>query len=322
MKLGNESNIPMALAVWLIHDDYDYVHDPNYLSATSIMKPLKQIILAERVPEDAQVGDVQDYISRALGNSIHAGVEKAWLSNPTEALLKLGIPEAVARRIIINPTEVQLRITKDAIPVYIEQRSRRNLDGMWIGGKYDLVMDGVLNDTKSTSVWSYIKGNRTEEHQLQGSIYRWLNPEKITEDFIRINYVFTDWQKSQVQSIQGYPQSRIVSKDIPLLSIEETEAWLKSKIAQIRKYRTAHQQTIPNCTNEELWIGESQYKYYSDPTKTDGRATKNFGNDKAAAYQYKAEKGKGVVIEITGTAKRCSYCAAYPICEQRELLGV
>lgn len=322
LKIGNEANIPLALAVWLIHDEYDYIHDSNYASATGIMKPLQQIILSERVPPDIQTGDLQDYIARAMGNSIHAGVEKAWTQGYREGLSRLGYPQEAIDRVLINPTEVQARTSKDPILVYVEQRSVRVLDGMRIGGKFDLIVDGVLNDTKTTSVWGYIKGNRTEEHQLQGSIYRWLNPEKVTEDFIRINYVFTDWQKSQVSTIEGYPKTKIVAKDIPLLSLEDTENWLINKIRQIRKYRDAPQGEIPLCTREDLWIGESQFKYYSDPTKTDGRATKNFGQDKTAAYQFMAEKGKGTVKEFVGEPKRCGYCSAYPICKQRESLGV
>ncbi|MDT9702117.1 hypothetical protein, partial [Streptomyces sp. P17] len=59
-----------------------------------------------------------------------------------------------------------------------------------------------------------------------------------------------------------------------------------------------------------------QWKYYADASKTDGRSTKNFDN-KAEAHAYCQKAGKGVVKEVLGEVKRCGYCAAAPICQQR-----
>ena len=61
---------------------------------------------------------------------------------------------------------------------------------MIVSGKYDLVLDGQLSDYKSTSVWTYIYGSKVEDYIKQGSIYKWLSPDKITSDYININYIF------------------------------------------------------------------------------------------------------------------------------------
>ena len=39
IEYTNDHNIPLAMAVWLMHDDYDYIHDPKYISVTTLMKP-------------------------------------------------------------------------------------------------------------------------------------------------------------------------------------------------------------------------------------------------------------------------------------------
>ena len=70
------------------------------------------------------------------------------------------------------------------------------------------------------------------------------------------------------------------------------------------------------CRDKDLWLSPTVYKYYSDSTKTNGRATKNF-TSLEEANAYATSKGKGIVKTVLGTPKRCMYCPAYSICSQR-----
>lgn len=317
--ITNKSDISLEMAVWLLFDDYDYVDAPNYISATSLMKPLRHIILPSRIPEDERiVPDVEDQIASALGKALHAAIEKAWLhGNHRKGLQLLGFPKSMIDRVLVNPTPEELAATEKPIPVYIEQRAIRELDGFNIGGKFDLVCDGRVTDTKSTTVYTWIHGGKDEDYKIQGSIYRWLNPDKVTEDHMRINFIFTDWQKVMAASNPSYPQRRVLHKDIELMTIAETEAWIRNKLALVTKYRNVDEAHLPECTDEELWLSAPKYKYYSDPTKTNGRSTKNF-DELIEARQFMAEKGKGTVITVPGEPKRCAYCPAFPICSQKD----
>lgn len=310
--ITNKLNVPLGLAVWAVDNDYDYVHEPDYISATSLLKPVKAIILGNQV--DEEVLDVEDFIAAAFGTTLHAGIEKAWKVNYKKNLAALGYPENLIERVKINPGKDEIK--EDTIPIYLERRSVKELNGMKIGGKFDMVADGILQDNKSTSTYTYIYGNKDDDYKLQGSIYRWLNPDIIHEDFIRINFIFTDWQRAQAKINPDYPQSRLLSKDIPLMSKEETEAWIAAKVHQIQIYKNKPQNEMPECTDEELWRSETKFKYYADPSKTGGRSTKNFST-KAEATEYMKSKGKGVVLEVPGEVKRCQYCRAYSVCEQR-----
>lgn len=313
MQVTNNSNITLALAVWLLADDYDYNPDPNYISVTTLMKPIKQIVLAKRVPFAQRAMDVEDFIPRALGNSLHAGMESAWLKNYQQSLKKLGYPDDVIARVKINPTSVE----PDDIPVYLEQRAFKQVGKWKVGGKFDMVTEGVVNDTKSTTAYSWLYGGKDGDYALQGSLYRWLNPDKITADFIRINFIFTDWQKVQARSNPLYPQKRVESKEIGLIPMVETDLWVKRKLQQIEQFMDAPEATIPDCTDEELWRSDPKFKYFSDPTKTNGRSTKNF-DTLADANAFMASKGgKGVVITVPGEPKRCQYCDAFDICSQK-----
>jgi hypothetical protein len=322
VKVTNNNDVSLALAVWLLHDEYDYVNEKNYISVTTLMKPLRQIILPPRIQQGQhEVPDVMDYASRALGNSMHAAIERAWTVGHKRSLELLGYPENVIDRVRINPPDAVVLACKAEgkliIPIYLEQRALRPLDGYVIGGKFDMVAEGIVQDYKSTSAHKWNKFSSDSDYKLQGSLYRWLNQDKITEDFVRINFIFTDWKKLDSIKDPTYPKHRIMHRDIPLLSIEETEAWARRKLALIKKYWNTPEKEIPRCTDEELWIGKSVFKYYSDPTSTSGKSTKNFTTLREA-NQFRAEKGKGLVISVPGSPKRCGYCNAFPICTQRE----
>lgn len=334
MRITNELDISLLLAVWLIDDNYDYNAGSSmlteaqrvmpYISVTTLMRPLKQIILAQRIQPEEVVEDVSDYVARGLGNSIHDGIEKAWINNYARNLKKLGVPEQVIDRVKVNPTDEERLADPDMIPIYLEQRGFREYGGFLIGGKFDAVAEGHVEDNKSTSAYSWVFGTRDEENQLQGSLYRWIDAARpvrwITEDFMRVNYIFTDWQKAQARQNPKYPQKRVEYKDIPLLSEADTELYVKAKLHQIRLNKDKPESQLPECTDEELWRSAPTFKYYSDPAKAkepNARSTKNF-DSLAEANAHLAEKGKGIVITVHGEVKRCPYCPAYDICEQRQ----
>lgn len=327
VRFTNEKNIPLALAVWLLHDNYDYIRKDNYFSVTGLMKPIRHIIIPPRIQkEDIEVViDLNDLVARALGNSLHDSIEKAWKENAESALKLLGHPQSIIDRLLLNPTAEQLAAVDSPLPVYLEQRAFREIEvngvTYTIGGKYDMVTEGIVNDTKSTSAWGWVFGTRDDENALQGSQYRWIDAAqpapKITEDFMQVNYIFTDWQKSQAKSNPKYPQSRTQHKTIPLLSLDETEAFIRSKIELIQKHKDTPEVALPFCTDEELWRSDPKYKYYSDPAKTSGRSTKNF-DSLAEANTHMSQKGKGVVITQKGEVKRCEYCDAFDGCTQKD----
>ena len=316
----NKHDIPLALAVWLVADNYDYQDIPNYISATTLLKPLRQMILSARtLPSMLKVQpDLSELASRAMGNALHDSIEKAWKYSYQKSLKILGYPEEVISRILVNPEPEQLK--EDSIPVYLEQRQTKKVGKWTVGGKFDMVADGVVHDNKSTTVYAWINGGKDENYKMQGSIYRWLNPDKITEDFIRVNFIFTDWQRSKAAQDPEYPQARTLCKEIPLLSIEETDAWVREKLAQIERYIDAPDSDIPLCSDEELWRAPTVYKYYADPTKT-ARATKIIGTDPVEAQRFfmVEKRGQGIVIPTGGEPKRCDYCDAVGHCSQARM---
>lgn len=309
--LTNKNNLNLSMQVWLINDSYDYVSDPKYISATSLLKPVRQIILEKRL-EGSPDGDISDMITSKYGTSIHSGIEEAWTSPKLpDNLRKLGLNEATIDRIKINPAEPK----EGDINIFLEKRSTRKINGWTVGGKFDLIIDGKLYDNKSTSTWSYIYGSRVDDYTKQLSIYRWLNTDLVTDDHFTINYIFTDWSQTKALQQKDYPQCRIISKDYELMELADIERYIKNKLDKVDKYINAEETEIPECTDEELWREPPKFKYYKDPTKL-AKATKVF-ESQLEANAYCLEKGTGIVIPVSGSVRRCAYCRCFNQCSQK-----
>jgi hypothetical protein len=312
MAYTNLTNFPLSVAAWLVTDNYDYNADPNYLSATTLIRPLKSIILMRRV-QMQQDTDISDLIASKLGTAVHDGIETSWTTNYKRALEKLGYPKKVQEAVLINPDGP---IPDGAVPIYIERRSAKKVGNFTIGGKFDFVMEGKLEDFKTTSTYSWITQSNKDSYILQGSIYRWLNQDIIASDRMSINYIFTDWTATKALQDKSYPQNRIIQQDYPLLSIAETERYIKNRLSAIEQYADADQKKIPDCTQKELWQKDPVFKYFKNPAKMQ-RSTKNY-TTRADAEMRKSQEGVGVVIEVPGEVKRCIYCSARPLCTQAE----
>jgi len=303
------------MAVFLATDSYDYVDDPNYLSATSIIKPLKQLILGARAGEEAAAPDLTNMVASRMGTAIHDSIERAWKTNYKGALEVLGYPKHVIEKIRINPRKEEL--TEDSIPIYLEQRGFKKVGKWTIGGKFDFVGDGRVEDFKSTSTYTAINKTKDQDYILQGSIYRWLNPDIITKDEMAIQFIFTDWSPAKARADSSYPQSRIQQRVLKLKSIPETDAFIQRKLRMIEQYWDASEEDIPVCTDEDLWRSEPVFKYYKNPEKMT-RSTKNF-ETKQEAYTFMAEQGHvGVVVEKPGQVTACKYCPGFAVCSQKD----
>jgi hypothetical protein len=316
---SNTANIPLSLGVFLASDSYDHNPDPNTISATTLIKPVRQVILTSRVPtEDVQI-DLANMISSRLGTAIHDGIERAWKTNYVVAMAALGYPEKTIAKVAINPTPEAIKQNENIIPVYLEQRSSKKVGDFTITGKFDFVGAGRVEDFKTTSTFTAMNNKSDEKYILQGSIYRWLNPEIITQDEMAIQWIFTDWSKLKAMSDPKYPQQRFQQKLLPLKSIQETEAYIQQKLRSLKFYWNAAEEDIPQCSDEDLWRSEPVWKYYKNPDKTT-RSTKNFDNLHDARLKLIEDGNVGIIKEVPGQVTACKYCSAFSICTQKDAL--
>ncbi|WP_027855036.1 hypothetical protein [Marinobacterium litorale] len=313
----NLTGIPLSVALWLTTDDYDYDQRSNHISATTLLKPVRQIVLSARVPPQDAIPDIASLVPSRMGSAIHGQIEQSWLKRYKEGLIALGYPQKVVDKVRVNPTPEEA--VGDIIPVYLERRAERHIDGYVVSGKFDFVADGRLEDFKSTGVFTYMSNSNDAKYIKQGSIYRWLNPDIITQDRMAIQFIFTDWsrQRASIERAKGYPQNRTLEHVLPLDSPAATEAWIRTKLSQITQYQTAPDELIPRCTDEDLWRKSPVWKYYKNKDKM-SRSTKNFDTQGEANIRLAEDGYTGVVVEVKGKVTACKYCSAFPVCKQKD----
>jgi len=308
MKYTNKQNLPLSLAVWLAYDDYELPNIDKLISATGLLKPIKSIILGFRTKSGTL--DVSELIPSSLGKAIHSAIENAWNSNKLDSILNdLGLPNAIKNNYSFNSSK------SSKIPIYMEQRSSKELEGWVVTGKFDFVSNGKLEDFKSTGVNSWISQIHKDKYIQQCSIYRWLNPDIILDDTCIINYIFTDWSLTKARQDKTYPKARIISQEYEMMDIKETERFIKNKLKLLNKYLSEEESNIPECTEEELWAKKAIYSYYKNPNKLD-RSTKNFDSYYEAHSKFIEDGSVGIVKERKGEVVFCRYCSAKNICEQ------
>lgn len=316
MAFTNSMDIALPIAAWLADDTYDHSQDPYEVSVTTLIKPTKVTILSARVPEQDSIQDISGRFKSGMGTALHDSIENTWVSGRYKtALRKLGISKKVIARIKVNPEPYELE--DGDIPVYVEQRAKRKVGKWTVSGKFDFVWIDEVQDNKSTSAFGFNKANKVNAFRKQGSLYRWLNPDKIKSDVMSVHYLITDYSPGQSYQ-DGYPPNATPTVKYELASVEETDQYIRERLATIERLWNADESEMDRCTEEDLWLDPPKYKYYKDPAKK-ARSTKNF-DDMASAALYKAEKGKGagVIDVVYGEVKACKYCPAFHACKQKD----
>lgn len=325
-RYTNGSNLPLALAVFLASDSYDYNPNPKVISATTLMKPLRQIILATRLPADATPPDIMDRAANRMGASIHDSIERVWKDEETRknALAALGLPTSIIDRIVVNPIDEFVLANPQAIPVYMEQRLKRQINGWTVTGKFDFVAEQQVQDFKTANVLSYKKQRNADKQIMQGSLYRWLDADKpvrkITKDTMVIMHIFMDWMAAFAkQDPDNYPQHRMLKQVLELKPVQEVDNYVRNKLALIDQYWDAPEEDIPECEHEDLWRSDPVFKYYKNGVAGAKRATKNF-DSRTEAYIFLAQQGVGELKEVPGEVKACHYCNSFDACTQKDRL--
>lgn len=299
-----------SLGVWLATDNYSGGGSDRTISATTLLKSTRQIVLERRVDSAQATPNINSLIASRIGVAIHNAIEQAWIGpGLVKALEALGLP---AHKYIVNPVGP---VPEGMLAVYVEQRVEKEIDGWIITGQYDIVIVGQLHDVKSTKSYVIQKRLNDTKWAMQGSIYRWLNPEVISDDSVVIECVVLDWSAAGAAASPEYPQQQWVSIRLTLKTLQETESFIRQKLTDITKHLDTPEAELPECTDEELWREGPTYAYFANPEAT-GRSTKNF-DSLHDANMFLAEKGKGRVDTRPGKVKACAYCPAASICTQR-----
>ena len=297
--------LPLPIQVWLAADAYEGKNDNTHISATTLLKDSHKIVLENQIGNELDTSDegLLNMFASRRGTAIHSALENVWTNDNlrNKALDALGLKE-LKERIVIN----KHKENPNQIEIWLEQRAYKTIDNMTVNGQFDMVMDGQVVDYKNTSVFTYMHGSKVEDYKLQGSIYRWLNPDLITNDKIKIIYIMHDWTSRDAKINQNYPQTPIIAVDYDLYSLDYTENFIKNKIQEINNGGA------PECV-ASLKLSDPIWQYFSKPDSK--KASKNFTNQTDANH-YMLTKSKGFIKMKPRIATGCKYCKARSICKQ------
>ena len=318
-KYSQTASVPLSLAVFLATDHYDHNPDPYTISATTMIKPVRQIILGARVSYDDAVVDLSSMLPNRIGTAIHTGIETAWMTNYQGAMRTLGIPQKVIDLVRINPTMEELSANLNIIPVYMEQRLTKQVGKWTISGKFDFIGQGRLEDFKNTTAYVVQRHTNDDKFTWQGSLYRWMGPNIITKDHMAIQFLITDWKPAMAKQDPSYPQQRLIERILPLKTPEEVQGYVERKLNLIERFWDAPEDQIPQCSEEDLQRSDPVYKYYANGDVNSARSSKNF-DSKDEAYVHLSKAGKGAIKDVPGMVTACRFCKAFPVCTQKDAL--
>lgn len=311
----NDRNIPLSVAVYLANDTYQQPPDDGkkYISATTLLKSTRQIILTSRADGTAMAKpvDIAHMSASRGGTALHDAIESAWVNNYKGSMEALGYPQNIIDKVVLNPEKVE----PGQIPVYMEQRFYKPLGDWIVTGQFDFCGDGRLEDFKQTGTYTYTSGNKDEDYSMQGSIYKWGMPDIITKDVMAIQFFFKDWN-SYSSKQNNYPPADMVEKEFPLKDTDWTENWIRRKLAQIDMYSDMPENALPECTDKELWRTGTKWKYYKNPKGV--RATKVFDSPQEANLRFVQDGSVGIVKEVKPPPRACMYCAGFNACSQKD----
>lgn len=311
-KVTNDLKIDNVIATWLASNSYSGKKPGKCISATSLLKSTQQQVLSYRAQNSddiIEVVDISTLLKSQIGTALHKSIQDTWENKSLRenGLLNLGVSPTDIARIKVNPENPD----PNDYNLFFEKRVEKEFKGWTITGQFDLVANGNLHDFKSTSTYTYVNKTKEKDYILQGSIYRWLNPELITGDLLTIHYIFTDWNKNYALNNPDYPKHPFVSIKLPLMSIQEIETYMSDKILGIERY--LDEPELPECDAKTLML-EEVWQYFSSNTAL--RASKNFNNLIEANAYLLSKGGKGVIKKKATEPKGCSYCPYRGICKQ------
>jgi len=174
-------------------------------------------------------------------------------------------------------------------------------------GVVDRICDGILEDYKITSVWSFMKGVKIEWEQ-QLNVYAFLLKETkgVKVEKLFINAILRDWQTGREYE-KDYPPIPFQRMKVKLWTPTQARAFI------IEKLRDHITNSMRECTPEEKWQKPDTFAVMKGTRK---RALRVLESYEEAVQWMKANGSKGLRIDVRpGSCVRCeNYCIVNSFC--------
>ena len=279
MKLTNKFNLPETIINVIKRPTYS--KGKAHISVTELMTA-PQIVLLKRQHWNEIEQDASEMVWQIFGSAIHGVLEHGKSENHV-----------------------------------IEQRIHAKVDGWDISGAIDLqenTPEGIIiSDYKTTGAWAVM--NEKDEWHQQLNVYAWLVDNVKNDKVIKLQIIaiIRDWSAKEAQNKEGYPQSPIVTIDIPLWTMDERLAYIKRRIKMHSdaQFNLDMGDPMPECGEKDMWEKPTTWALIKEGGVRAKRVYDNEAEAKTALI-------KGYIIEHRpGERTRCkSYCQVSQFCNQ------
>lgn len=281
MKLTNKFNLPETFINVIKRPQYS--RGNSEISVTEILSPPQLVLLRRQYADDIEQ-DASDMVWSLFGSAVHNILEHG----------------------------------KDSHHI-VEERLFTTFEGWSISGAIDLqeMVDGkvLIADYKVTSAWAVQQEKQEWIDQL--NLYAWLvervKGEKVAG--LQIIGIVRDWSRREAAIKDTYPQSPIVTLDIPLWSPEDRETFVKQRLTLHNEANfAAVSGLMPECTSEEMWEKKTTFAVMKEGGK---RAKKVFEiKEDAAAFAGQQKDPHYIEVREGGRTRCDSFCQVAPFCKQ------
>lgn len=274
MKITNRLSLPAPFVRAVSTERHNA---PNCLSATTLLKGAKEIVLAER-HWDEMTDDAADRVWAVFGSAVHSVLES-----------HAGAEE------------------------FAEHKVSAEVDGVTVTGQVDYFSDGVIHDYKTASVWKVLR-QEYEDWRRQGQIYAWLLAQNgIRVSMARFVILLKDHSKTKARADKSYPRSpcAVFETDISDEPLAETERFIRAKVEEYKIARELGDNEIMPCSDKERWSDGWRYAVRM-PGKP--RAMRVFEDEAVAQVYSEAHPGSYVETREPVYRKCVDYCPVRQFC--------
>ena len=282
MQISNVCGLPAALVEAITNDPYPTGRTGD-ISATRLIDAPRIRVLTQRHGKDI-TEDASDRIWALLHQSVHHILERA--------------------HTVFEPAIAERRLFTGA-------------EGWQVSGQFDrlgLLEGGVLQDYKTTSVWSVIRGCKPE-WEAQLNVLAWLAARnRIKVSRLEIVAILRDWSRGKARAGGDYPSHQVKVLPVPMWDKARANAYITERVRAHQAAELLADDDLPACTPAERWQGADVFAVKKPGRKS---AVKLHDTAEAAAAHVAELGGAHYVEHRPGVSVRCAdYCPVASFCNQ------
>lgn len=271
MRITNKLNLPDGFVRACTTERHN---KPGELSATTLLKGVKEIILTERHWDEIEV-DVSDQVWAIWGTAVHALLEHEGENE------------------------------------FTEERLTAEVNGITITGRIDNynMATGAIVDYKTASVWK-VKFNDFDDWRKQGLIYAWLLMQNgLPIKKCRFVALLKDHSQTEAERDASYPQSPVFVYDFDVSEqlLIDVGVHINSLTLCYNEDRLLKDDEIEPCLPRERWERGGKYAVMKKGRK---KALKLFDH-KGDAWDWKDKQKEYKKLYVEHRPGEPTKCAKY-----------